>query len=62
MERLWGDNLVKPYILQGAGVSEAMTDRVPVYDRSWSQNVGPRKIDRQFKFLTTNLKDRLDEL
>ena len=62
MERLWGDDLVEPYVHQGAGVGEAMTDRVPVYDRRWSQNVGRRGIDRQFRMLTDQLKARIDEL
>lgn len=62
LERLWGDDLIKPYILQGAGVGEAMTDRVPVYDRHWTQNVGRRKIDVQFKKLTNRLKARIDVL
>ena len=62
LQRLWGDILVKPYIYQGAGVGEAMTDRVPVYDRRWTQNVGSRGIDGQFKALTARLKARMDQL
>ena len=62
LERLWGDRLVEPYIYQGAGVGEAMTDRVPVYDRHWTQNVGGRGIDGQFKELTDKLKALMDEL
>ncbi len=62
LERLWEDSLVRPYIYQGAGVGEAMTDRVPVYDRSHTQNVGDRGIDGQFKVLTGKLKARMDQL
>lgn len=62
LERLWGDKLVTPYIYQGAGVGEAMTDRVPVYDRGWTQNVGVRGIDGQFKNLAGELKARMDQL
>ena len=62
LERLWDDQLVMPYIYQGAGVGEAMTDRVPVYDRRWTQNVGGRGIDGQFKELTDELKARIDQL
>ncbi len=62
MQRLWRDRLVEPYIHQGTGVGEAMTDRVPVYDRGWSQNVGGRGIHRQFKHLTDELKARMDQL
>ena len=59
----WGDELVEPYIKQGVGVGEALADRVPVYDRPpYSQNVGRRGIDRQFKELTEALKVRMDGL
>ena len=62
LERRWGERLIEPYVKQGAGVGEAMTDRVPVYDRRGTQNVGRREIDRQFRALTANLKARMDEL
>lgn len=62
LQRLWGDDLIRPYIYQGAGVGEAMTDRVPVYDRRWTQNVGSRGIDGQFRSLTARLKARIDQL
>ena len=62
MQRRWRKRLVKPYVKQGAGVGEAMTDRVPVYDRRGTQNVGRREIDRQFRELTATLKARMDEL
>ena len=62
LQRRWGEDLVQPYIKQGAGVGEAMTDRVPVYDRGGTQNVGKREIDQQFEELTETLKARLDEL
>ena len=58
----WGDELVEPYIKQGVGVGEALTDRVPVYERPYSRNVGRRGIDRQFKELTEVLKVRMDGL
>lgn len=62
LRRLWRNRLVEPYIYQGTGVGEAMTERVPVYDRNWSQNVGGRGIDEQFQQLTHNLKDLIDSL
>ena len=46
LEKQWGEDLLKPYISQGVGVSEALAERVPVYDRSTTQNVGHRGIDR----------------
>ena len=62
LKRRWKDNLVKPYIVQGTGVSQALADNVPVYDRSWTQNIGGRDIHTQFKQLTAELKQRVDSL
>lgn len=62
LEKQWGDNLLKPYIVHGVGVSEALAERVPVYNRSNTQNVGYRGIDRMYKQLTENVKDRVDRL
>ena len=62
LQRRWKRRLVQPYIKQGAGIGEAMTDRVPVYDLSGTQNIGKRGIHLQFKKLVKTLKDRLDEL
>lgn len=62
LEKEWGDSLLKPYISQGVGVSEALAERVPVYDRSTTQNIGHRGIDRMYKQLTENLKERIDRL
>ena len=62
LKQRWGDQLVGPYIKQGVGVSEALTEGVPVYDQPYSRNVGVRGIDKQFKELTENLKARMDQL
>ena len=62
LKRRWKDRLVKPYIVQGTGVSQALADNVPVYDRSSTQTVGGRGIHTQFKNLTTELKQRVDSL
>lgn len=62
MQRLWGSDLLEPYILQGTGVSAALSDRVPVYSRSGTQNVGSRRIDEQYRDLTNALKARIDLL
>jgi len=62
LERHWGDALAKPYIVQGTGVSQALADGVPVYDRSHTQNVRGRGLDTQFKELTNELKRRIDAL
>ena len=62
MQRQWGDDLIAPYILQGTGVSAALSDRVPVYRRAGTQNVGRRGIDEQYRELTNVLKARIDSL
>ena len=62
LQRKWGKALLKPYIKQGTGVSSALTERVPVYDRKNTQNVGKRGIDWQYRKLTDNLKTRMDDL
>ncbi len=62
LKRKWGNNLIEPYIQQGTGVSQALADGVPVYDRGTTQNIGNRGIDRSYKALTAELKKRIDLL
>ena len=62
LRRQWGDNLARPYIVQGTGVSQALADGVPVYDRDNTQNVGDRGIDTLYQQLTAELKQRIDSL
>lgn len=62
MQRRWGDDLVEPYILHGTGVTEALSDRVPVYSRSGTQNIGSRGIHEQYRDLTDVLKAKIDSL
>ena len=65
LQRLWGDALIKPYVLQGTGVSAALSARRSVYDRNvpnWTQNIHRREIDTQFIGLTTTIKQRVDVL
>ena len=62
LERYWGDDLLEPYIVQGTGLSQALSEGVPVYDRSRTQNVGGRGLHQQFQELTLELKQRVDAL
>lgn len=62
LQRTWGDNLLEPYIVQGTGLSQALAEGVPVYERSFTQNVGGRGLDDQYRELTTRLKERIDAL
>jgi len=58
----WGDDLLEPYILKGAGVSETLIFSKPVYDRSGDSRVGGRGIDRQYRKLIDEIKRRVDHV
>lgn len=62
LQKSWGNRLIKPYIEDGTGISQALAEGVPVYDRGSTQNIGGRGIDRMFRDLTTELKKRIDAL
>ena len=62
LQKLWKEKLVTPYVLQGTGVSQALAEGVPVYDRSHTQNVGKRGLHTQFRNLTRVLKSRIDDV
>lgn len=62
LQKQWGTMLVKPYIEEGTGISQALADGVPVYDRGETQNIGGRGIDSMYQELTNALKKRVDAL
>lgn len=62
LRRRWGQDLVRPYIEQGTGISQAIDDGVPVYDRHDTQNIGGRHLDTMYRQLTDALKQRVDAL
>lgn len=62
LQRYWRGNLVQPYIEAGTGVSQALAEGVPVYDRDFNQNVGGRGFHTMYKDLTDALKVRIDAL
>ena len=62
LQERWKTKLLKPYIRQGTGVSQALSDGAPVYDRGNTQNIGSRSIHTQFEKLTAKIKQRMDEL
>lgn len=62
LQRGWKDKLVEPYIEDGTGVSQALAEGVPVYDRSRTQNIGSRGLHTMYKKLTAELKKRIDAL
>ncbi len=62
LRRRWSDSLIRPYISQGIGVSEALSRYIPVYNMHKTQNVGKREIDIQYMNLTSEIKKRIDGL
>ena len=62
LERNWGDLLIAPYIEEGVGVEESLTDGVPVYNRTETQNVGGRELEQLFYELLDNIIRRINAL
>lgn len=62
LRRRWRNMLLEPYIEDGTGISQALADGVPVYDRAGTQNVGHRGINTMFEDLTATLRARIDAL
>jgi chromosome partitioning protein len=62
LKKRWGANLLEPYIEEGTGVSQALADSVPVFDRSGTQNIGGRGLDSMYRDLVDVLKTRIDAL
>jgi chromosome partitioning protein len=62
LQKQWKSMLVKPYIEEGTGVSQALDDGVPVYERANTQNIGGRGLHQLYHDLTDALKKRVDAL
>ena len=62
LQRRWGNKLIKPYVKQGVGVSEALAEGVPVYDKEDTQNIGRQGFHTTYRDLTAELKKRIDAL
>ena len=60
LKKQWGKMLLTPYIEEGTGISQALHDGVPVYDRAYTQNIGNRGIHKMYEKLTLALKNKLD--
>ena len=58
----WGNMLLAPCIERGTGVSQALDDGVPVYDRGHTQNIGLRGLDIMYQDLVNAVKQRVDAL
>lgn len=62
LQQRWGTALIEPHIVQGTGVAGALSARLPVYNLHKTQNVGGRRIDRQYIALVREIKRRIDAL
>lgn len=62
LRKQWKSMLLKPYVEEGTGVSQALDDGVPVYDRANTQNIGNRGIHQMYHNLTDAIKKRVDAL
>ena len=62
LQRLWGTDLLEPYIVQGTGVAAALTDELPVYSKSRDRNISRREIHVKYVDLMFNIKRRIDAL
>ena len=62
LERDLGSLLVKPYIEEGAGVSESLARGLPVFDCRDNRNVDDRGFFSMYSELVHNLKARIDTL
>jgi chromosome partitioning protein len=62
LQKQWGKMLIKPYIEEGTGVSQALSQGSPVYDRGYTQNVGGRGLHTMYQNLTAALKAKIDKL
>lgn len=62
LQKQWKAMLIKPYIEEGTGISQALSEGVPVYDRAGTQNVGGRGLHTMYRQLTNALKQRIDKL
>jgi chromosome partitioning protein len=62
LQRQWGKFLIEPYIEEGTGISQALSESVPVYDRANTQNIGGRGLHTMYRQLTEALKARVDAL
>jgi chromosome partitioning protein len=62
LQRTWGTSLLTPYIESGTGISQALDQGVPVYERAGTQNIGKRGLHRMYTELSAVLKTRIDAL
>jgi len=60
LKKLYGKEIVEPYIHEGVGVPECLAAGYPVYDYSESQNVRSGNFIKHFKLVVENLMNRID--
>ena len=62
LETFWRNALIRPFIPQGVGVSEALTRGVLFITCGEPGNVGRRQIDKIYSDVTDEIKSRIDAL
>lgn len=62
LQRRWREKLLEPYIVQGTGISDTLSQGVPAYEKANTQNIGGRNIHQQYEKLTDSIKSRIDVL
>lgn len=62
LEQNLGEQLVKPYIVDGVGVPQSLARNLPVFDCGNYPNVKNRGYVRMYSDLVANLKERIDRI
>ncbi len=62
LKKEWKDHIIEPFIGRGTGISTALKNGVPVYERPWDTNISSRGFAKKFEDLTLNLKNKIDAL
>jgi len=62
LKRMYGKLIIEPYIEEGVGVLESMSERKPVYDCSYNPNVTNRNFIKVFKDITAECRKRIDAI
>ena len=62
LEQDLGEQLIKPYIVDGVGVPQSLAKNLPVFDCGNNPNVRNRGFVNMYRRLVANLKERIDKL
>ena len=62
LEGKYAKDIIKPYIIEGVGVPEALSRGYPVYDFPTTQNIGNMGFIRIFRSISDELKKKIDNI